>query len=102
MTDFINHCTIDAQLIEKEQLRFTPAGVPVSTGRFHHQSAVLEGERPRILDFEFHAVAVGPIGNALDGYAVGLRYRLTGFLAPKTKRSRQWMLHIQTIEKLED
>lgn len=102
MTEFLNCCTIEAQLLEKEILRFTPAGIPVSTAIFRYEGTVNENDKPRALDFEFNAVAVGETGNVLDGCKLLQKFRLFGFLAPKTKRSRHWMLHIQKIEKLED
>ncbi|HUN94567.1 MAG TPA: primosomal replication protein N [Burkholderiaceae bacterium] len=89
-----NEVRITARLVGRTPLRFTPAGVPVATADLEHRSVVVEGDRERTLAFEMEAVAVGGVANALVAEALGTEVEITGFLAPRSKRSKRLVLHI--------
>lgn len=96
-----NRVVITGTLIEHKPLRYTPAGVPVSEGRLRHESEMIEAGHPRKVECEVNVVALGTTAKWLQGAGPGKAVRLEGFLALKSKNSRQPMLHVERIEFLE-
>jgi primosomal replication protein N len=90
----VNELRIAAVLQAREALRYTPAGIPVSEAVFRHGGTVTEAGTVRSLDFEFGAVALGPVALGLDREPLGQTVALTGFLAPRSRRSQRLRLHI--------
>ena len=78
----------------KSALRFTPAGVAVLEASFEHQGAVVEAASPRTLKFEFSAIALGAVAQALDREPLGQSVMLEGFIAPRTRRSTRLVMHV--------
>lgn len=92
---------LTGQLIEIAALRHTPAGVPVLNFRIRHRSQQSEAGLPRDVEIEIQAVALGTTANLLVGTQAGTQVSLTGFLAAKSLRSAQPVLHVNEIEFLE-
>ncbi|HNC52327.1 MAG TPA: primosomal replication protein N [Accumulibacter sp.] len=88
-------------LIERQGLRFTPAGVPVTECLIEHQSEQVEAGSPRRVECEIRAIALGPTARWLAAASPGAALRLTGFLAARSRNSKQPRLHITTIEFVE-
>ncbi|WP_366984021.1 primosomal replication protein N [Accumulibacter sp.] len=88
-------------LIERKALRFTPAGVPVSECLIGHQSEQLEAGSRRRVECEVQAIALGSVAQWLQAAAPGAELRLTGFLAARSRHSKQPRLHVTTIEFVE-
>lgn len=96
-----NRLTISGRIVELARLRRTPAGVPVLNFRLSHVSEQVEAGLPRRVECELPAVALGQQALLLQGVNVGDGVRLTGFLAAKSSRSQQPVLHVEQIEFLE-
>ncbi len=94
----MNQVRLHAQLVGREVLRFSPAGVPVLQAQWRHSGAVTEATLPRVLDFEFDAIALGAAAEQLNAAALGGQYVLDGFIAPRSKRSTRLRIHINRIE----
>jgi primosomal replication protein N len=92
-----NRLTFSGNLIERDSLRLTPAGIPVITGRLRHVGEAVEAGVTRQLDFEIDIMGIGDIAKQLQRCALGDRLDIVGFIAPKSKRSSRWVLHIQTL-----
>jgi primosomal replication protein N len=90
----VNELNIDATPVARSALRYTPAGVAVTEGSFRHAGLQLEAGTERSLDFEFAAVAVGPVALGLEREPLGEPLRLTGFIAPRSRRSSRLVVHI--------
>ena len=90
----MNRVRIRAKLLARADLRYTPAGVAVLKVGLHHDAAVAEAGLERQLSFEIDAIALGNAAERLDRQALGVELELTGFLAPRSKRSRTLILHI--------
>ena len=90
----MNEVRLRAALLAKGALRFTPAGVPVSELGLRHDGAVTEAGSERQLGFEFPAVAIGPVAMALDREPLGRMLEISGFIAPKSRRSSRLIVHI--------
>ena len=90
----MNRLQITAVPVAKRALRYTPAGLAVAEGSFQHEGTTLEAGTERQLDFEFYAVAVGPVAIGLEREPLGQPLTLTGFIAPRSKRSRRLVVHV--------
>jgi primosomal replication protein N len=89
-----NRVRLRARLVSRADLRYSPAGVAVLQARLHHGGAVAEAGVERQLDFELDAIALGDAAQRLDRKALGTEMDLEGFLAPRSRRSRNLVLHI--------
>lgn len=90
----MNQVRLRAAPVAKGALRYTPAGVPVAELSLRHAGAVTEAGGERQLEFEFAAVAVGPVALALDREPLGRALEIAGFIAPKSRRSSRLIVHI--------
>ncbi|MFA9949329.1 primosomal replication protein N [Dentiradicibacter hellwigii] len=88
-------------LVERRNLRFTPAGTPVVECLVKHVSEQVEAGVQRQVECEVPAIALGECANWLQAAAPGTELRLTGFIAAKSRQSRQLRLHITKIEFVE-
>jgi primosomal replication protein N len=79
-------------------LRFTPAGVPVVECVIEHRSEQVEAGNPWRVECEIPAVALGDAARWIQDVSPGMPVRLTGFLAARSKNSKQPRLHVTTIE----
>ena len=90
----MNRLRIHATAVAKGALRHTPAGTAVLQLNFQHDGAVIEAGASRKLAFEFSAVAVGAVAQALNREPLGAPMMLEGFIAPRTRRTMRLMMHI--------
>jgi primosomal replication protein N len=93
-----NHVRLLASLIGREELRYTPAGVPVLNLRLAHRSRQMEAKHPREVELEMQAVAIGAVAQRLAALPDGQALALTGFLANRSRRSIQVVLHVNEFE----
>lgn len=82
-------------------MRFTPAGVPVTECLIGHQSEQIEAGSPRRVECEVQAIALGTTARWLQAASPGAALQLTGFLAARSRNSKQPRLHVITIEFVE-
>jgi len=82
-------------------LRYTPAGIPVSEARLQHRSALTENGSVRQVEVEVAVVALGDAARWLEAAGVGTFIQVSGFLAARSQRSKNPVIHINTIEYLE-
>ena len=85
-------------LVERKALRFTPAGVPVAECVIGHRSEQIEAGRPRCIECEIQAVALGEAAHWIQAAHPGMPLRLAGFLAARSRNGKQVRLHVTTIE----
>jgi len=97
----LNRIELVGSLIERLALRYTPAGVPVTECRIRHESEQIEAGLPRRVECEIPAVGLGDPAKWLQAVTPGTEVRVTGFLAAKSRNSKQLVLHIERIEFLE-
>lgn len=96
-----NELRLDARVAEVLPLRRTPAGVPVASCVLAHQSKQIEAGLLRDVSVELRAVAVGDLAGVLAAAEPGAAVKVSGFLAAKSMRSRNPVVHLNTIEFLE-
>lgn len=90
----MNVINISGTVTEREGVRFTPGGVEVFEGTLHHQCEVVEADVVRKLEFDYPAVAFGPVAHRLNREALGVAIKAKGFLAPRYMRSSRLIVHI--------
>ncbi|MCO5106562.1 MAG: primosomal replication protein N [Burkholderiaceae bacterium] len=89
-----NRVELSGVLVEREALRYTPAGVAMLNARLSHGSEVREAGHPRQLEFEVAVRFAGSIAARADRLALGEQVLVTGFLAPRRRQSKSLVLHV--------
>ena len=90
---------MQARLLERSALRFTPAGIPVVEAQLQHCSEALEAGIARRLDFAFDAIAVGDIAHRLAQEELGSTLVVLGFLATRSRRSTRLQVHVTAFSR---
>ena len=93
-----NQVVLSGKLIERNELRHTPAGLAALNFRIGHVSEQVEAGRPRSVNLEMDGVALGEVAQKLSKAAQEAEYRFEGFLAMRSKLSRQPVLHVNRFE----
>ena len=88
-------------VISLQPIRYTPAGIPLLSFVLQHASEQIEAGLKRKVECEVNAVALG--NNAKQNIQLGSAIKAKGFLANRSAKSTQLVLHIEQlhIEKLE-
>ncbi len=94
----MNNLTLQAEVVQIEPLRYTPAGLPLLSVVLRHVSEQVEAGMKRKVECEVNAVAIGDL--ALTKLALGTQIRATGFLAKRSLKSTQLVMHINQIAVL--
>lgn len=79
------------------ELRYTPAGIPVLEFRLRHASVQEEAGGPRRVALDMPAIVFGALAQRLAQGTPEGRIVASGFLAPRSLRSTQLVLHAQDI-----
>ena len=79
-----------------EGLRYTPAGLPLLSFVISHVSEDVEAGLKRKVECEVKAVAMGDLANT--NIQLGTKLRALGFLAKRSVKSTQLVLHIKNLE----
>ncbi len=93
-----NQVELCGDVIEREALRFTPAGIPILTLRVKHESTQIEAKMRRQVQFEIDAIAAGETAQHMDVLQPGQRVRLHGFIATRSRLSTRIVLHVNQFE----
>jgi len=94
----MNQFQLVAQVVEREVLRYTPAGIPIVAARLAHTSQQIEAGLPRLVEFEVSAIAAGEISGRFNQIEPGQMQRFTGFMARKNRNSKSLVFHIVDFE----
>jgi primosomal replication protein N len=95
----MNRLQMSGTVVERSALRYTPAGIPVIEMQMQHCSQQVEAGLARQLDFPFGAIAIGETAQQLAGVDLGGELQLSGFLAPRTRRSTRLLVHVLAFEQ---
>ena len=93
-----NRCVIDGELHELDDLRYTPAGIPRIGLKIRHVSTQLEAGISRKLQCDIPAIALGEAATQVSRFQTGQSVRVEGFLAQRSLRIAQLVLHIDNIK----
>lgn len=92
----MNKLALQAEVIQVETLRYTPAGIPLLGMVLRHVSEQIEAGMKRKVECEVNAVVLGDL--ALKNLKTGDRIQAIGFLAKRSLKSTQLVMHINHIE----
>ena len=92
---------LSGNLIELDALRYTPAGIPVVNFRLSHESEQIEAGAARAVQCEVAGLAFEREARLMAAAKPGMQVKVTGFLAGKSRESRQLVLHATNIEFVE-
>ncbi len=95
----MNRVVLSGVLVERQALRYTPAGLPALNLGLKHESTLSEDGQPRKVSMEMRAVAIGGITKALGSMALGSEGLFGGFLA-SARNGRGLLFHITSVEPL--
>ena len=93
----MNRLVLQAQLVERGALRYTPAGLPVYDLGLKHESQVTQEGQPRRVSFEIKARALGSITERLARAELGSSHGFAGFLGPQ-RNGRGVVFHVTEID----
>ena len=92
---------LSGNLIELDALRHTPAGIPVVNFRLSHASEQIEAGHARAVQCEVAGLAFDREARLMAAAKLGMQVKITGFLAGKSRDSKQLVLHATNIEFVE-
>jgi len=93
-----NQLQFVAIIVEREILRYTPAGVPIVSAVLQHSSQQIEAGVSRLVEFEVAALAAGEISGRFSQAELGGTFRFTGFLARKSRNSKSLVFHLTDFQ----
>ncbi|MEO7030799.1 MAG: primosomal replication protein N [Herbaspirillum sp.] len=102
MNPTANRLQLIASIVEREILRYTPAGIPMVSARLLHSSQQMEAGILRTVEFEVAATAVGEISGKFSQAGLEQNFAFTGFLARKSRNSKTLIFHINDFVEYHD
>ena len=93
MSGEANSVVLSGSVVRIDVLRHTPGGVPVLDFSLAHASSQLEAGHARQVELEVPAVAMGELATRLADRHPGDRIAITGFLARRSHRGAQLVVH---------
>ncbi len=94
----MNKLVLHATVARIEPLRFTPAGIPIVSVVLQHTSEQIEAGMQRKVNCEINAMIMGELTKL--NIQIGSQMIATGFLAKRSLKSTQLVMHINHIEQL--
>lgn len=95
-----NNLVIQGEVVQIETLRYTPAGIPLLSLVLRHLSEQVEAGMQRRVECDVNAMVVGPLAEKSQSIKVGDQLKASGFLAKRSLKSTQLVLHIKTLETI--
>ena len=92
-----NRFVVDGELVELDSLRYTPAGIARIALKIRNVSTQLEAGMPRKVQCEIPAQAFGAAAKQASVLQIGQRVKAEGFLAQRSLRIAQLIMHIDNI-----
>jgi primosomal replication protein N len=92
----MNRLVLNAHIVERSVLRYTPAGLPALDLSLKHESQVSQEGQARKVFFEIKARAVGSITQQVQALALGSDHGFAGFLGSQ-RNGRGIVFHITEV-----
>ena len=89
-------------VIDLAPIRYTPAGIPLLSFVLQHASEQTEAGLKRKVECIVNAVAIGQLADVFtkQNIQLGSAIKTKGFLAKRSAKSTQLVLHIEQLEKI--
>ncbi len=88
---------IDGEVVESEGLRYTPAGLARVAFKLRHASMQQEAGMQRQVQCDVPALALGEAAQQVSCVKPGQQVRAEGFLAQRSLKIAQLVLHIDNV-----
>jgi primosomal replication protein N len=95
-----NLLVIQGELLKVEELRFTPAGIPILNMVIGHLSEQVEAGMKRRVECEVNATVMGELAKTCQRLKEGATVNASGFLAKRSFKSTQLVMHINKLEQV--
>lgn len=95
-----NQVKFSGVLVQRDALRYTPAGLPLIECKILHESQQTEANMARQVKVELAALAVGELAKKLSQLELAQTLSVSGFLAQKSQKSSHIVLHICSLENI--
>jgi primosomal replication protein N len=95
-----NKLQLTASVVERQMVRYTPAGVPILEATLQHGGQVAEAGIARQVEFTIEAVAAGSASALLASCELGKEMLFTGFLAKKHRNARTLVFHLTALQDI--
>jgi primosomal replication protein N len=92
----MNQLVLDATIVERSAMRYTPAGLPALDLRLAHESTVQEAGHSRLVRMELRSVVIGQMAEQLNRVELGIPRTYAGFLASQ-RNGRGVVFHITEL-----
>ena len=92
----MNRLVLQAQLLERGAVRYTPAGLPALDLSLRHESQLTEAGHPRKVSVKIRAVAIGHITQPLMKLAIGTETGFAGFISSR-RNGRSVVFHVTEL-----
>jgi primosomal replication protein N len=98
----LNNLTLSGVVVSLEPIRYTPAGIPLLNFVLQHASEQIEAGLKRKVECEVNAVVLGDLADIFkkQNIQLGSSVKVKGFLAKRSAKSTQLVLHIEKLEKI--
>jgi primosomal replication protein N len=96
----VNRLQLSASVVEREPVRYTPAGVPIASCTLQHRAEVVEAGIARQIELTMPAIAAGALSGKLAACEMGAHMLFTGFLARKSRNARTLVFHITELQDI--
>jgi primosomal replication protein N len=95
-----NLLVIEGEVVQIETLRYTPAGIPLMSFVVRHLSEQVEAGMQRRVECDVNAMVMGPLAEKSQSIKVGELIKVSGFIAKRSLKSTQLVMHINTLDKI--
>jgi primosomal replication protein N len=96
----VNRLQLTASVVEREPVRYTPAGIPIASCTLQHAAEVVEAGIVRKIELTLQAFAAGEASGKLESCPMGVETRFTGFLAKRSRNARTLVFHITELQDI--
>ena len=93
-----NRLELCGEVVQLEVLRYTPAGIPLLSFVLRHLSDQIEAGMGRRVECEVPALIMGELAQQSSRVSAGTQLQVGGFLARRSLKSTQLVLHIDTLK----
>ena len=91
-----NRLALEAVVLQRESMRYTPAGIPALNLVLEHSSEQTECGTPRQVKLELKALTFGTLAETLVKQPMGKRFGFEGFLC-QSRNGKGVVFHIQAF-----
>lgn len=93
----MNRLLLTAQLVERNALRFTPAGLPVLDVLLRHESTLVQSGQQRSVGLDLRARVIGDLVSHFAALELGSQHGFGGFLGSQ-RNGRGVLFHVTEID----